>query len=315
MGHSQYISQSQNGVLWQYHNNPTQQSLRKVRWNGELGHYIAVGEQGAIAISHDGAHWKAYEIKEKPNLNHILWCVKKKHYVLIGEKGYIALSQDGIRWKKQSCPISGHLFDIATSAPWDEKLLYVVISREDHILESEDGITWTVAVKPQQFLPKEARSIVYNHRYGLNMDGTGLAYYKFFTVMGNNRTTPGYLYRWYRYYNTNQQANPKLPPAYTFAWTYNQIYIESPNATNLFSGVSEFHWFEEIKLYVGVAEIPWVFYNDGIKDLTHIHYRTEIKSPEIKYAFKSGFCSITIGNIPEYKSDEKTVYLDLAKYR
>jgi hypothetical protein len=314
VGHPQYIGQSQNGILWQYHDNPTQQPLMKVRWNSALDHYIAVGKQGAMAISHDGTHWNAYEIEGKPNLNHILWCVKKKHYVLIGEKGYIALSQNGIDWKKQPCPISSNLFDIATSIPWDEKLLYVVISREDHILESGDGMTWTVAVKPQQFPPREARSVIYNHRYAPNST-TGLATMKFFTVTSNHGTLPGYLYRWYRYYNTNDQANSKLPPAYTYPWTFNQIYIKSASTTNLFSGVNEFHWFEEIKLYVGVAEIPWIFYNDGINYSTWLHDKTEVKSTEISNAFKPGFCSITIGNIPEYKNDEKTVYLDLTKYR
>ncbi|WP_010598327.1 beta propeller repeat protein [Rickettsiella massiliensis] len=308
VGHPMYIGQSQNGILWEYQHNPTQKPLMKIRWNSVLGHYIAVGKQGAIAISHDGKDWNAYEIEEKPNLNHILWCVKKKHYVLIGEEGYIALSLDGIHWEKQSCPISGNLFDIATSVPWDEKLLYVVISREDYIIESEDGLTWTVAVKPQQFLPRGARSVLYNHSYGLTLNRTGSAYLKFFTVTANSGTAPGYLHRWYRYYNTK-------PAPYTSTWVYNQIYIKSPSATNLFSGVNEFHWFEEIKLYVGVAEVPWIFYNDGISSSTLLHNKTNINSDEIKHAFQPGFCSITIGNIPEYKSDEETLYLDLAKYR
>lgn len=306
VGNPMYIGQSQNGILWKYQHNPTQKPLMKIRWNSTLSHYIAAGKKGAIAISYDGINWNAYEIDGKPNLNHILWCEKKKHYVLIGEEGYIALSQDGIYWEKQPCPISGNLFDIATSVPWNEKLLYVVISREDHILESEDGFTWKVAVQPQKFPPREARSILYNHNFGLNRI-TGLANLKFFTVIANNQSLPGFLYRWYRFYNTK--------PPYIRPWTYNQIYIKSPSKTNLLSGVNELHWFEEIKLYVGIAEFPWIFYNDGIINSTLLYDKTQVESTEIKQAFQPGFCSITIGNLPEYKSDEETIYIDLAKYR
>lgn len=104
------------------------------------GKYIAVGENGQIAITIDPFNGNREWTGVNSGTTEKLYSVASSgnEYIVVGENGTVLRSTDAVTWTSQSPNVTAGL----TSVIW-ENGKYVASGRQGTILTSVDGISWT----------------------------------------------------------------------------------------------------------------------------------------------------------------------------
>ncbi len=102
MGSTGSIASSVDGVSWESHPLPVEDSVQNILFAG--GQFVAVGNNGLIVTSPGGGTWTARASGLDPDLlSSDLLCIRhlNGHYVAGGKNGTLLTSPDGITWTKR----------------------------------------------------------------------------------------------------------------------------------------------------------------------------------------------------------------------
>ncbi len=105
------------------------------------GHYLAVGDNGYIALSADSIVWQSGQVIKSGttgvNLHGVAWTGTQ--FVAVGDNGAISTSPDGMAWSAlQTSAITGALRSVSVSGTG-----LIVVVGDNGIETSTDGVTWT----------------------------------------------------------------------------------------------------------------------------------------------------------------------------
>lgn len=134
-------------------------NLKKVFYNDDLRHYIAIGDDGDILLSEDGSEWTQQRVitqseeRFTETLNDICWSSSLQNYIVVGNNGVILMSREGKFWHLLEPYFSSIKENLVSVTRCDERRLYIALVRNSNgkgnqLLISNTGHFWQVRKAP-----------------------------------------------------------------------------------------------------------------------------------------------------------------------